>query len=104
MRADRIFAYGAALGFLGDILAGDPHRGHPVAAFGRAAAAVEHRLWDDDRGRGVLHTVLCVGGALAAAGALAHGVRRAAVGEIALTAAATWAVLGGSSLRSEAQA
>jgi adenosylcobinamide-phosphate synthase len=104
MRADRIFAYGAALGFLGDMLAGDPHRGHPVAAFGRAAAAVEHRLWEDDRGRGVLHTVLCVGGALTAAGALTRSVRRSAVGEVVLTAAVTWAVLGGSSLRSEAQA
>jgi adenosylcobinamide-phosphate synthase len=103
MCADRIFAYGAALGFLSDMLAGDPHHGHPVAVFGRAAAAVEHRLWGDNRGRGALHTALCVGGALAVAGALTRSVRRSAIGEIALTAAVTWAVLGGSSLRSEAQ-
>lgn len=104
MRADRTFAYGAALGFLGDMLVGDPRRGHPVAAFGRAAAAVEHRLWSDDRGRGSLHALVCAGGALALAGALSRCVRRSAVGEAALTAAATWAVLGGRSLRREARA
>ncbi|MCQ4083403.1 cobalamin biosynthesis protein [Streptomyces sp. RB6PN25] len=103
MHADRTFAYGAALGFLGDKLVGDPRRGHPVAAFGRAAAALEHRLWSDDRGRGALHALVCAGGALAVAGALARCARRSAAGEVALTAAATWAVLGGSSLGSEAR-
>ncbi|MYW13346.1 cobalamin biosynthesis protein, partial [Streptomyces sp. SID2563] len=55
MRADRIYAYGATAGLIGDLLLGDPRRGHPVAAFGRAAAAVEDRLWRDHRGRGALH-------------------------------------------------
>ncbi|PLW72769.1 cobalamin biosynthesis protein, partial [Streptomyces sp. DJ] len=49
MRADHVFAFGAALGHLGDLLLGDPRRGHPVAVFGRAAAAVEQRLWRDHR-------------------------------------------------------
>ncbi|MEW2415832.1 cobalamin biosynthesis protein [Streptomyces sp. NPDC046866] len=105
MRADRVFAYGATVGLIGDRILGDPRRGHPVAAFGRAAAAVERALWRDDRARGVLHTLVCAGGA-AAVGALgARAVRsRPAAARIALTAAATWAVVGGTSLGREARA
>ncbi|MFJ7155001.1 cobalamin biosynthesis protein [Streptomyces sp. NPDC101118] len=105
MRADRVFAYGAAAGLIGDRILGDPRRGHPVAAFGRAAAAVERALWRDHRGRGALHTLLCAGGA-AALGALgARAVRsRPAPLRIALTATATWAVVGGTSLAREARA
>ncbi|MGD1218253.1 cobalamin biosynthesis protein [Streptomyces krungchingensis] len=104
MRADRVFAYGAAAGLLGDLLLGDPRRGHPVAVFGRAAGAVERVLWRDDRGRGALHTVVCVGGATALA-ALAHrAVRPSPTASVALTAAATWAVVGGTTLGREARA
>ncbi|AEM86314.1 cobalamin biosynthesis protein [Streptomyces violaceusniger] len=108
MRADHAsFACGAALGFLGDLATGDPRRGHPVAAFGRAAAAAERRLWRDHRGYGALHTALCAGGAAAGAALLTRAVR--ALGgrggaEVALTAAATWAVLGGTTLGREARA
>ncbi|WP_432251908.1 cobalamin biosynthesis protein [Streptomyces sp. HNM1019] len=108
MRADHAsFACGAALGFLGDLATGDPRRGHPVAAFGRAAAAVERRVWRDHRGYGALHTALCAGGVAAGAALLTRAVRgldgrRSA--EAALTAAATWAVLGGTSLGREARA
>ncbi|MDV9193024.1 cobalamin biosynthesis protein, partial [Streptomyces sp. SR27] len=35
-RATAVFAYGAAAGLAVDLLVGDPRRGHPVAAFGRA--------------------------------------------------------------------
>ncbi|MFH8785722.1 cobalamin biosynthesis protein [Streptomyces roseoverticillatus] len=107
MRADPIgFACGAALGYLGDRVLGDPRRGHPVAAFGRAAQAVEQRLWRDDRGRGALHTLVCAGGAAAGAALLARSVRasRSRTADVALTAAATWAVLGGTSLGREARA
>ncbi|MBI0296611.1 cobalamin biosynthesis protein [Streptomyces sp. PRKS01-29] len=108
MRADHAsFACGAALGFLGDLAAGDPRRGHPVAAFGRAAAAAERRLWRDHRGYGALHTALCAGGAAAGAALLTRAVRALGGGrgaEVALTAAATWAVLGGTSLGREARA
>lgn len=109
MRADHAsYACGAALGFLGDLAAGDPRRGHPVAAFGRAAAAVERRLWRDHRGSGALHTALCAGGAAAGAAVLARTVRgftgrRRTTADAALTAAATWAVLGGTSLVREAR-
>ncbi|MGK5627409.1 cobalamin biosynthesis protein [Streptomyces sp. URMC 123] len=105
MRADlATFAGGAALGFIGDLLVGDPRRGHPVAAFGRAAGAVEGLLWRDHRAVGALHTVLCAGGAAVAAGALSRAVRRSPAASTVLTAAATWAVLGGTSLRREARA
>jgi adenosylcobinamide-phosphate synthase len=106
MRADREFVYGAAAGLAGDLLLGDPRRGHPVAAFGRAAGAVEHVLWRDHRGWGALHATLCAGGAAAAAALLARGVRGLpdrGTASVALTAAATWAVVGGTSLGREAR-
>ncbi|MET7983238.1 MULTISPECIES: cobalamin biosynthesis protein [unclassified Streptomyces] len=104
MRADRVFAYGAAAGLLGDLLLGDPRRGHPVAVFGRAAAAVERTLWRDHRGWGALHTALCVGGATGLAALASHGVRTSRTASVALTAAATWSVVGGTSLGREARA
>ncbi|MER6518753.1 MULTISPECIES: cobalamin biosynthesis protein [unclassified Streptomyces] len=105
MRADRVFAYGVTAGLIGDRILGDPRRGHPVAAFGRAAASVERALWRDDRARGVVHALVCVGGA-AALGALgSRAVRsRPAAARVALTAVATWAVVGGTSLGREARA
>ncbi|MFI9148840.1 cobalamin biosynthesis protein [Streptomyces sp. NPDC053367] len=104
MRADRVFAYGAAAGLLGDLLLGDPRRGHPVAAFGRAAGAVERKLWRDHRGLGALHTAVCVGGTVALGAAATRAVRRSPAASVALTAAATWAVVGGTSLAREARA
>lgn len=98
------FACGTALGYLADLVFGDPRRGHPVAAFGRAAHAVEQRLWRDHRGHGALHTLVCAGGAVAGAGLLARAVRGRRAPGVALTAAATWAVLGGTSLGREARA
>lgn len=104
MRADRVFVYGAAAGIAGDLIAGDPRRGHPVAAFGRAAAAVERLLWRDDRARGVLHTAVCAGGAVAVAALASTALRRSPAASLALTAAATWAVVGGTTLGREATA
>ncbi|MFF2926203.1 cobalamin biosynthesis protein [Streptomyces celluloflavus] len=117
MRGQHVtYACGAALGFLGDLIAADPRRGHPVAAFGRAAAAAERGLWRDHRGYGAVHTVLCAGGAAAGAALLQRAVRGPATAALpssrpartaagtALTAAAVWAVLGGTSLGREARA
>ncbi|MFD5098208.1 cobalamin biosynthesis protein [Streptomyces albidochromogenes] len=104
MRADRIFAYGATAGLIGDLVLGDPRRGHPVAAFGRAAGAVESLLWRDHRGWGAVHTLVCAGGAAAAAALASRAVRRSPAAAVALTAAATWAVVGGTSLGREARA
>ncbi|MEV2270459.1 cobalamin biosynthesis protein [Nonomuraea africana] len=114
---------GIALGVLVDAVVGDPRRGHPVALFGRAAAALEKRLYGDARPNGVAHVAICVGaaaglGALAsAAGRIMTGSPKAAqamtgvtkdgvggpraVVEIGVTAAATWAVLGGTTLARE---
>lgn len=103
MRADRVFAYGAAAGLLGDLLLGDPRRGHPVAVFGRAAAAVESVLWRDHRGWGALHTAVCAGGAVALGAVATRAVRRSPTACVALTGAATWAVVGGTSLAREAR-
>ncbi|MPY53951.1 cobalamin biosynthesis protein [Streptomyces acidicola] len=103
MRADRVFAYGAAAGLLGDLLLGDPRRGHPVAVFGRAAGAVERVLWRDHRGWGALHTAVCVGGVVSLATAAARAVRPSPAASVALTGAATWAVVGGTSLAREAR-
>jgi len=83
---------------------GDPRHGHPVAAFGRAAGAVEQVLWRDDRGWGALHTAVCAGGATVLAALASHSVRGSRTASLALTAAATWAVVGGTSLGREARA
>ncbi|MFI2289470.1 cobalamin biosynthesis protein [Streptomyces niveus] len=99
-----VFAYGAAAGLLADRLFGDPRRGHPVAAFGRAAGAVERVLWRDHRGWGALHAVVCAGGTAGAAALVARGVRSSSAVSVALTAAVTWTVLGGTSLGREARA
>ncbi|MDH6625331.1 adenosylcobinamide-phosphate synthase [Streptomyces sp. LBL] len=103
MGADRVFAYGAAAGLLGDLLLGDPRRGHPVAVFGRAAGAVERMLWRDHRGWGALHTVVCASGAVTLGAVAARAVRPSPAASVALTGAATWAVVGGTSLAREAR-
>ncbi|MCX2182974.1 cobalamin biosynthesis protein [Streptomyces sp. SKN60] len=99
-----LFAYGAAAGLAVDLLLGDPRRGHPVAAFGRAASAVERRLYRDDRGRGALHTAVCAGGAVALGALAARTVRGSRAATAALTAASVWAVVGGTTLGREARA
>ncbi|WP_326795201.1 cobalamin biosynthesis protein [Streptomyces sp. NBC_01808] len=70
------YAVGAALGYAADHLFGDPRRAHPVAAFGRAAAALESRLWRDNRAAGALHTALCAGATVATAALATAATRR----------------------------
>jgi adenosylcobinamide-phosphate synthase len=95
-------AVGLLLGYAADALVGDPHRGHPVAAFGRLAGWVERRTYAPDHGAGVRHVGLLVGGA-AVGGLAAQRLAHRPVARVAVTAAATWAVLGGRSLRGEAK-
>jgi adenosylcobinamide-phosphate synthase len=95
-------ALGLALGVLADAVLGDPRRGHPVAAFGSAATRLERRWWADRRGPGVAYAAVLVGGAVGL-GAVVERARHPAV-HAGLTAAATWAVLGGTSLAAEGAA
>ncbi|MFE7526680.1 cobalamin biosynthesis protein [Kitasatospora sp. NPDC057542] len=97
------FALGAVAGYAADARFADPRRGHPVAVFGSAATRLERRLWRDDRGAGAGYTALCVGAVAAGALALDRTVGRRPLGRAALAAAATWTVLGGTSLTREAR-
>jgi adenosylcobinamide-phosphate synthase len=94
-------AAGLALGYVADLLLGDPRRGHPVAVFGRGAAALERLTYSDGRAAGVAHTGVLVG-VLAVAGIAADraAARRGAGWTAVLTAAATFVALGGTSLAS----
>lgn len=88
-----------AIGYLADRALGDPRWGHPVALFGRAAAALESVSYRDSRFAGAVH----VGALVAAVGPLGLVVQRAAdrrgrAWSIAAIAAATWVSLGGTSL------
>ncbi|MQA33981.1 cobalamin biosynthesis protein [Modestobacter roseus] len=98
MSASRATAVGLALGSIADLLLADPRRGHPVAGFGRAAGALERRIWRDDRATGAAYTAVCVGTATALGAALARVTAGSPSARTAVTALATWAVLGGTSL------
>jgi adenosylcobinamide-phosphate synthase len=95
---------GLALGVGLDAVFGDPRRGHPVAVFGRAAGALERRLHADSRPRGAVFAAACVAGAAGIGYAAERLTRRRPVARAAATAAATWAVLGGTSLAGEGRA
>ena len=94
-------AGGLVLGYALDALVGDPRRGHPVAAFGRLAAALERRTYAPRRAAGAVHVVTLVGGSVLL-GAAVERLARPPVARFLVTGALTWAVLGGRSLRQEA--
>ena len=95
-------AAGLVLGYLADRLLGDPARGHPVAGFGRLARALETRLYDDRVRHGAAHVLVLVGAAAGAGLVADRAARHSPAKNTLLTAAATWAVLGGRSLGREA--
>ena len=90
---------GVAAGYFADLVFGDPRRGHPVALFGSAAAALERLTYADSRRAGVLHTGAVLG-ALAVVGVTVEraAARRGPAWTAAATAAATFVSLGGTSL------
>ncbi|MDV3125370.1 cobalamin biosynthesis protein [Mycobacterium sp. 21AC1] len=96
-------AVGLLLGHAADRMIGDPRRYHPVAGFGRTAAQLERHMYADSRLRGAAYVLILVGGATATA-AVAERVARHPAAHTLLTAAVTWAVLGGRSLEREAAA
>jgi adenosylcobinamide-phosphate synthase len=93
-----VSAAAIGLGVGADLLFGDPRRGHPVAAFGAAAAALERRAFRPTRRAGAVHAALLTGAvvALAAAGERTLGT--------VFRAASLWAALGARSLMREADA
>src|SRR5579871_1506139 len=97
-------AAGLLAGYAADRILGDPRRWHPVAGFGATAQAVERRLYAGSRVRGVAHAALLAGGAAALGFAAERAARRSAAATLAVTACATWLVLGGRSLEREAVA
>lgn len=88
-----------ALGVGADVVFGDPRRGHPVAVFGRAAAALERVAHRHTLRAGAVYAGLLVG---AAAGVAALLERR--LPPTLVRAAALWTALGGRSLMREAGA
>jgi adenosylcobinamide-phosphate synthase len=100
----RARAWGLLLGYGVDQLVGDPRRWHPVAGFGRMATALERRAYRNDRAAGVVHTAALVAGAVAVGVAADRATRGRPAARTLTTAVATWAVLGGRSLRREAAA
>ncbi|WP_204019028.1 cobalamin biosynthesis protein [Sphaerimonospora thailandensis] len=97
----RATAAGILLGAAIDMVVGDPRRGHPVAVFGNRAAALEKRIYRDSRASGVAFTAACVGAAAGIGLAADRLTRSCPVARTAVTAAATWAVLGGTTLARE---
>ncbi len=101
-----VHAAGLLAGAALDVVLADPARMHPVAAFGTVADHAERLLYHDSRAAGLAYTSVLAGGTVVL-GALARtGVARAGrrfgcqrTTSVALTAAATWTVLGGTSLR-----
>ncbi|WP_329065458.1 cobalamin biosynthesis protein [Amycolatopsis sp. NBC_01480] len=98
-----VTAAGLITGFAADTLFGDPRRGHPVALFGTAAAAVERRLWADSKPRGAAYTALCAGAVTGLGLAAQAATRRRPFARFTLTAVSTWIVLGGRGLAAEGQ-
>jgi len=97
-------ALGLVLGVVADLVVADPRRGHPVAGFGRLASALERRVYADSRAAGVGYTAVLVGGAVLVGVVVQRGASGSARGEVLVTALATWAVLGGTSLVREGAA
>lgn len=97
-------AAGLVAGYLLDRALGDPRRWHPVAGYGQFAAAVERRTYAPDRAAGARFAAISVGVPVAAAAVATLATRRRPLARFAVTAAVTWAALGGESLRREARA
>lgn len=100
MRSCSQLAAALALGTALDAIVPDPRRGHPVALFGSAAAALEQEIHADSRARGTTFAAICVGGAVLLGRLIDRWSGRA---RIVAVVAGTWAVLGARSLRTEAR-
>ncbi len=90
-------AIGLGLGFALDRMFRDPRRWHPVAGFGLLAGNLESATYRDSRAAGAGYEALLVG-AVVAGGVLAQRLAGTGFRRSAITALATWTVLGGRSL------
>lgn len=89
---------GVLIGYLADRALGDPRRGHPVAVFGKAAAALESLTYRESRTAGAVHVGVLIGSLGVAGVAVQRAAARGPLRAITATAAATWVSLGGTSL------
>ncbi|MFE4501751.1 cobalamin biosynthesis protein [Rhodococcus sp. NPDC056743] len=92
-------AAGLLLGFAADRYFADPARFHPVAGFGTSAIALQRVSYSDSKAAGTGHvTVLLTG--VGVLGLVSESVARRGgwLVHTSVMAAATWAVLGGTSL------
>lgn len=103
MQRGGVLATGLLLGAVADRVLGDPRRFHPVAGFGRVSSWLESRVYADDRARGTGYVAVLVGGSVALGCCVERIVRDPPLAGVVVTAAATWAVLGGRSLAREAE-
>jgi adenosylcobinamide-phosphate synthase len=94
-----VTAAAIALGGGADLVFGDPRRGHPVAAFGRAAAALEGVAHRPTRRAGAAYAGVLVGAVVVVAALLERRLPRTPIRAIAL-----WTALGARSLMREADA
>ncbi|MFV0534282.1 MAG: cobalamin biosynthesis protein [Cumulibacter sp.] len=101
MRTLDAVSIGLLVGFAADRLFGDPQRGHPVAGFGRVAAALQRPLYRDSKVHGAAYEAILVGGVSLLGVVVYRGPVWLRAG---VTTAATWAVLGGRTLEREARA
>jgi adenosylcobinamide-phosphate synthase len=91
-------AVGLLAGAVADRVVGDPRRGHPVAAFGWVAAALEQRVWQPSRTAGGAYVLALVGGTTVAAAWADRRLRRRPPARVLLVGLTSWAALGGRSL------
>jgi adenosylcobinamide-phosphate synthase len=91
-----------ALGVAADALFGDPRRGHPVAAFGRLAAAFERVAYRPTFRAGAAYAALLAGGVALGTALLERALPPRA--RTLFRAACLWTALGGRSLAREAEA
>jgi adenosylcobinamide-phosphate synthase len=97
-------AVGLAAGLGLDAALADPRRGHPVAAFGALAGRAEIALHRDERRAGAVYAGLLTGATVLLGAATSRATAHRPASRAAVTALATWAVVGGTTLRREARA
>jgi len=87
-----------AVGYVADVVLGDPHRLHPVAGFGQIAQRAESAIYAPTRTRGIAFAGLLAGLAAGTGELMARAASRAGASRPLVLAVVTWAALGGRSL------